>query len=191
MEAGFRHMLARLPFGSRELHPDNGSEFFNQPFVRFWKEKVVGVTLWRSRPYHKNDTRFVEQKNDSLVREYFGQLRLDTPEQVQAVNARYEQMWLYYNLFQPVLHLIDKQLEADKVRRKWDQARTPYQRLQAADGLSPEQQAGLQELYERTNPLALRQAIYQGLAKLWEQATCSAAPAAWPHPFEKGGSRLR
>jgi hypothetical protein len=28
----------------------------------------------------------VEQKNDSLVRQYFGHLRFDTPEQVQAIN---------------------------------------------------------------------------------------------------------
>ena len=30
MEAGFRRILARLPFPIVELHPDNGSEFFNQ-----------------------------------------------------------------------------------------------------------------------------------------------------------------
>jgi hypothetical protein len=166
MEAGFRHILARLPFAIQELHPDNGSEFFNHHLVRFWKEKVVGVTLSRSRPYHKNDNRFVEHKNDSLVRQYFGQLRLDTPEQVQAVNALYEQMWLYYNLFQPVLHLVEKQLDGDQVRRKWDQAQTPYQRLCAAGGLSQEQQVRLQALYERTNPLALRQSIYEQLTLL-------------------------
>jgi IS30 family transposase len=45
MEAAFRHILARLPFEVRELHPDNGSEFFNQHLVRFWKDKVVGGDL--------------------------------------------------------------------------------------------------------------------------------------------------
>ena len=68
MEAGFRRIVARLPFPIRELHPDNGSEFFNQHLVRFWKEKVKGVHLSRSRPYQKNDNRMVEQKNDTLVR---------------------------------------------------------------------------------------------------------------------------
>ena len=29
MEGGFEHMLAHLPFAVKELHPDNGSEFFN------------------------------------------------------------------------------------------------------------------------------------------------------------------
>src|SRR5216683_197501 len=104
MEVGFRRILERLPFAVIELHPDNGSEFFNQHLVRFWKQKVQGVHLSRSRPFKKNDNRMVEQKNDTLVRQYLGHLRLDSPEQVTMLNALYEQMWLYYNLFQPVLH---------------------------------------------------------------------------------------
>ena len=87
MEGGFRRILSRIPFAMVELHPDNGSEFFNQHLVRFWKDQVTGVQLSRSRPYHKNDNRFVEQKNSSLVRQYFGTLRLDTPDQVAAMNA--------------------------------------------------------------------------------------------------------
>lgn len=178
METGFRRILARLPFSVRELHPDNGAEFFNHHLVRFWKEKVVGVTLSRSRPYQKNDNRIVEQKNDSLVRQYLGYDRLDRPEQLEAVNALYEQMWLYYNLFQPVLHLVQKEVMEDKVRRKWDQAQTPYQRLLASNGLSAEQQERLQTLYLQTNPLTLRQQIYQHLERLWCQHSEQARTAA-------------
>ena len=87
MEAGFHVLLARVPFIIRELHPDNGSEFLNQHLVRFWGEQMTGLTLSRSRPSQKNDHRMVEQKNDSLVRQYFGHLRLDTPEHLQAMNA--------------------------------------------------------------------------------------------------------
>ena len=178
METGFRRILERLPFPIKELHPDNGSEFFNHHLVRFWKEKVVGVTLSRSRPYQKNDNRFVEQKNDSLVREYLGHLRFDTTEQVEAINLLYERMWLYYNLFQPVLHLSKKELVGDKVRRTWDEAQTPYQRLLATGVLSREPREGLQALYEQTNPLTLRQEIYQRLTDLWNGATSQAGMAA-------------
>ncbi len=178
MEGGFRRILERIPFALLELHPDNGSEFFNQHLVRFWKEKVTGVQLSRSRPYHKNDNRFVEQKNSSLVRQYFGTVRLDTPEQVTAMNGLYEQMWLYYNLFQPVLHLKEKQVEPQGIVRKWDTAQTPYQRLRASGKLSQEQQAHLQALYEQTNPLRLRQEIYQGLAALWDGSIACAQGAA-------------
>src|SRR5713226_10739145 len=168
MVAGFRHILERIPFPILELHPDNGSEFFNHHLVQFWKEKVTGVQLSRSRPYHKNDNRNVEQKNATLVRQYFGTLRLDTAEQVAAMNVLYEQMWLYYNLFQPVLHLHEKQVQPDRIVRKWDMAQTPYQRLVASGTLSAEQQVRLQALYEQTNPLRLRQRIYEGLAALWD-----------------------
>ena len=47
----------------------------------------------------------MEQKNYSLVRAYLGYGRLDTPAQAQAVEDLYDEMWVYYNLFQPVLHL--------------------------------------------------------------------------------------
>src|SRR6266487_1357923 len=78
MERAFKQVIERLPFPVKELHPDNGTEFFNYHLVRFWKERVTGVHLSRSRPYQKNDNRHVEQKNDTLVRQYFGELRLDT-----------------------------------------------------------------------------------------------------------------
>jgi hypothetical protein len=67
MEAGFRRMLARLPFALLELHPDNGSEFLNNPLWRFFKDRLPGLHLSRSRPWQKNDNRFVEQKNQSLA----------------------------------------------------------------------------------------------------------------------------
>jgi hypothetical protein len=178
MEGGFRCILERIPFPILELHPDNGSEFFNHHLVRFWKDKVTGVQLSRSRPYHKNDNRFVEQKNSSLVRQYFGTLRLDTPELVAAMNVLYEQMWLYYNLFQPVLHLCEKTVVDDQVHRKWDEAKTPYKRLLESSILSPEQRARLQQLYEQTNPFQLREAIYRQLAALWVMATAQPSSAA-------------
>jgi hypothetical protein len=170
MEAAFIQVIERLPFEVKELHPDNGSEFFNAHLVRFWKEKVSGVVLSRSRPYQKNDNRHVEQKNDTLVRQYLGELRLDMPAQIAAGNALYERMWVYYNLFQPVMHLSEKTVEGDKVRRKWDQAQTPYQRLVATGVLSHQQQERLNTLYEQTNPLLLREEIYTCLAVLWNTA---------------------
>lgn len=176
MEAGFRQVVARLPFPIRHLHPDNGSEFFNHHLVRFWGEEITGLTLSRSRPYQKNDNRFVEQKNDTLVRAgcprgRIGYDRLDTIAQRDALNLLYEQLWVYYNLFQPVLHLIAKERQADRVIRKWDDAQTPYQRLVAAGGIDAATQTRLAALYAATNPRHLRREIYAGLARLWESET--------------------
>jgi hypothetical protein len=178
LEGGFGRILELIPFAMLELHPDTGSEFFNQHLLRFWKEKVTGVQLSRSRPSHKNDTRFVEQKNASLVRQYFGTLRLDTPAQGATMNALYEQMWVYYNLFQPALHLHEKLVQPDGIVRKWDTAQTPSQHLVASGKRSAEQQARLQALYEKTNPLRLHEEIYQGLAALWDSCSTSAEGVA-------------
>ena len=168
MEGGFRRILERLPFAVKELHPDNGSEFFNNHLVRFWGETITGLTLSRSRPHQKNDNRFVEQKNATLVRQYLGTIRLETPEQVQAMNVLYDKMWLYYTFFQPVMHLREKIWQQDHVVRHWDQAQTPYQRLLATGPLAAHQQLRLQALYEQTNPMSLRKEIYRLLAALWE-----------------------
>ena len=111
-------------------------------------------------------------------RQHIGSLRFDRPEQIEAMNALYEQMWLYYNLFQPVMHLIEKTAVGDKVRRKWDQARTPFERLKATGTLSAQQEQRLQTLYEQTNPQHLREEIYQGLAQLWSQSMASATEVA-------------
>lgn len=167
MEDAFRTVLARLPFPLRELHPDNGSEFFNAHLVRFFGEALSGLTLSRSRPYHKNDNRFVEQKNATLVRAYLGHLRLETPAQVDALNALYEDLWVYYNLFQPVLRLADKTIIDGKLRRTWDTAQPPYQRLRATGVLTPAQQRRLDALSHQTNPRRLRQQIERQRTALW------------------------
>ena len=62
MTHAFRSILRRLPFPVLEIHPDNGSEFLNHHMFRLWGDTVQGVTFSRSRPYHKNDNRNVEQK---------------------------------------------------------------------------------------------------------------------------------
>ena len=130
MQDGFSRILDRLPFPVLEIHPDNGSEFFNDHMLRFWRGLKPKPQLSRSRPYHKNDNRFVEQKNSTLVRNYLGYDRLDTIAQTLAVNQLYDMMWLYYNFFQPVMRLAEKtwsreEGQPSRVKRRYDKAATP------------------------------------------------------------------
>jgi hypothetical protein len=104
----FQRFLVRLPFSVLEVHPDNGSEFINHHLYHFWKKAADNIELSRSRAWQKNDNRFVEQKNDTLVRAYLGYERLDTVEQTNLLNQLYDLMWLYYNFFQPVMRLQEK-----------------------------------------------------------------------------------
>jgi len=172
MEDAFRRILSRLPFPVLEIHPDNGSEFFNHHLVRFWKDAVKGVQLSRSRPWYKNDNRFVEQKNWTLVRAYFGNVRLDTADQTNVLNLLYDEMGPYYNLFQPVMRMTEKtiisaQEGGHRVRRSYDTPQTPFQRLCATDAIFDEQRRKLQCLRNDTNPRLLRRQIYQLLDELF------------------------
>jgi hypothetical protein len=165
MKDAFQQILTRLPFPILEIHPDNGSEFFNHHMLRFWNEAIPGVQLSRSRPYHKRDNRFVEQKNSSLVRGYLGHDRLDSVTQTVAVNRLYNMMWLYYNFFQPVMRLTEKTWpqkdgEASPVKRRYDQARTPFDRLCATNAISQEQKEQLQAFRDQVNPRRLCREIH-------------------------------
>jgi hypothetical protein len=179
MEDVFISALLRLPFPVIEFHSDNDSVFFNNHMFRFWGETVPGVQLSRSRPYHKNDNRFVEQKNFTLIRAYLGYQRLDTVAQTQALNQLYDKMWLYYNFFQPVMRLEKKILipgnngHPGRVTRHYDHARTPFKRLCLTDAILPQHQEQLEALRDHTNPRQLRQQIYDQIELLLSLPTAT------------------
>ena len=58
----------RLPFAMLGAHPDTGSEFINWHLKGWCDEQNIELT--RSRPYHKNDNAYVEQKNGHIVRRF-------------------------------------------------------------------------------------------------------------------------
>ncbi|MDP2935380.1 MAG: hypothetical protein Q8O86_02700, partial [Dehalococcoidia bacterium] len=130
-----------------------------------------GLELMRSRPYDKNDNRFVEQKNDTLVRAYLGKDRFDTSIQCQKMNHLYDRMWLYYNFFQPVMRLEEKEVlplgnGVYKVKHKYDLSQTPFQRVCNTKAISQERKDELMALREGTNPRELRREIYGLLDEL-------------------------
>jgi hypothetical protein len=162
---GFNRILTRLPFQVREIHPDNGSEFFNNHMLRFWRGLKPLPQLSRSRPYHKNDNRFVEQKNSTLVRRYLGYDRLDTIAQTLAVNELYDKMWVYYNFFQPVLRLSEKawireEGQPSRIVRRYDTPSTPFDRLCVTQEIDQQDRESLEWLRDQTNPRQLRREIY-------------------------------
>jgi hypothetical protein len=160
MADGFDYVLARLPFEVQEIHPDNGVEFFNHHLLRYWKEKAPDLQLSRSRPYQKNDNRFVEENNHSLIRAYIGHDRLDTQAQLKALRQLYEKLWLYHNFFQPVMRLQEKEYVSPlQYRRKYDQAKTPFDRLKEKNILKENTQLQLEALRDQTNPMTLRNQI--------------------------------
>jgi hypothetical protein len=156
---GFLRCLARLPFPALEIHSDNGPEFMNHHLLDFWGTHYPAVDLSRIRPYQKEDNRFVEHRNGALIRALLGRDRLDTVEQTMQLNYLYERVWLYHNLFQPVMRQTEKIYAQGRTRRKHEDVRTPCQRICAAGVLSDDKQRELTELFQATDPLALREEI--------------------------------
>ena len=172
----FELILSRCPMPILEVHMDNGAEFLNHPLLTFFGDKVSGVKVTRSRPYQKNDNRIVEQKNNTLVRAYLGHVRLDTRTQCTLLNRIYEDMWVYYNLFQPVLRQLSKETESTadglvRIHRTQDTAQTPLDRLLKTGVLSPAAQDDLLYIHEVTNPHTLRRDIQGRLDKLLATST--------------------
>ncbi len=164
---GFDYLLARLPFTVIEIHPDNGGEFFNQFLLRYFHTKLPDLYLSRSRPYQKNDNRFVEENNHSLLRAYLGHGRFDTLEHLHILRPLYEKLWLYHNLFQPVMRLQSKEYVSQlQYRRKFNPAKPPLDRLIELKCLDDTKRSQLQELRNTTNPMALRDQINNLISQL-------------------------
>jgi hypothetical protein len=146
-----------LPFPLLGLDSDNGSEFINDQLFRYCTSR--GITFTRSRPYRKNDNCFVEQKNWPVVRQNVGYARYDTPAELACLNELYASLRLYVNFFQPQMKLVSKTRRGAKVTKRFDQARTPYQRILASPDVSPEAKASLTRNYMELNPAELKRRI--------------------------------
>lgn len=156
----------RLPFTLKGLDCDNGSEFINQVLYRFCQQHTIEFT--RSRPYRKNDQAHVEERNWFVVRRLIGYDRYSTKRAFDQIDATLRVLQLYVNHFQPIRKLESKERIGARVRKRYDRAQTPYQRLLAKGILTPEKAAALRANYERLNPITLRAQLSAALDQLWE-----------------------
>lgn len=158
----------RLPFALRGIDSDNGSEFINAHLLRYCQQEQL--TFTRSRPYKKNDQAYVEQKNWTIVRQLVGYDRLESLSAYEALGALYEVIRLYVNFFQPSMKLVSKEREGSKVKKKYDQAKTPYQRVLESEQVSEEVKARLRQQYATLNPMALLRQMQRLQSVLWKLA---------------------
>ena len=92
MWRAFQLFRERCPIPVREVHTDNGPEFLNEALLAYFHDAFTGSLFSRGEPGQCNHTRFVEQKNDTLVRAYLGDLSLTTRQQVALMNEMYADM---------------------------------------------------------------------------------------------------
>lgn len=156
----------RLPFGLRGIDSDNDSSFINDQILRYCKREKIVFT--RSRPYKKNDNAHVEQKNWTTVRKIFGYVRIDTEKQVDLMNDLFSgPLRDYTNFFQPVQKCLEKKRVGARRVKKYDRAKTPYQRVLESAGVPDEIKKKLRQHYLSLNPVGLKREVERGLERIF------------------------
>jgi len=149
---------SKLPFLWLGAHPDTGSEFINY-FVYDWCQKEK-IDYSRSRPNHKNDNMYVEERNAHVVRKYLGYIRLDCADTVVIVNQFYQILELYLNHFIPVRRTLKKERIGSRYHRVYEKvAKTPYQRLMESKKVNNIIKAKQKAIHQRLNLFFLKQEI--------------------------------
>ena len=154
---GLNKLMKQFPFPILGIDSDNGGEFINAHLKRYCEEKKL--TFTRSRPYRKNDNCFVEQKNWTAVRKIVGYWRYETEREMEIMNKIYQVLRLYTNFFQPQMKLINKTRIGSKVTKKYDKAKTPYQRVIECKEISEKIKGKLKNQYKTLNPAELKRQI--------------------------------
>jgi len=148
----------RLPFLLLGIHPDNGTNLINVLLYNYMVKE--GIEFTRSRAYKKNDNCFVEQKNSTHVRAAIGYLRYDTEEEMDLINEIYRnELRLFKNFFQPVMKLKEKIRIKGRVHRKYEEAKTPYQRIMESDQIDVKTKEKLKLTYENMNPAEIKREL--------------------------------
>jgi hypothetical protein len=105
-----------------------------------------------------------------VVRRVVGYDRYTSKAALEQLGRVYSYLRLYVNFFQPVMKLKHKSREGAKVRKVYDEARTPYQRLLQSGALALEDSEALQNQYRSLSPVRLLENINRELEKLWAMA---------------------
>ncbi len=182
-----------LPFAMLGIDTDNGSEFINVELLTFCEQEQL--TFTRGRPRHSNDQCYVEQKNGQIVRQVVGYDRFVGELAYRQLTELYRALRLYVNCFQPRVLLQAKQREGSKLRRTYDEAQTPLQRLLVSEALPANKQQELLRITQALDPLRLLQqlehATSSAVAPCRHARSCFESRALFHPPIfsEPGGAR--
>jgi hypothetical protein len=170
-------MQGRWPFPRLGLDADNGWECINWHRQRWCQQRPI--QLPRGRPYKQDDKAHLEQKNWTHVRKLLGWERDDSRAAVEAINDRYRhelRRWL--NLYLPSVKLVKKVRVGSQVRRVYDAAPTPFERVLASASAHPEPVAALKKRRSSLDPLQLGKLIAGKIEGIYAMANSRLRPPA-------------
>ena len=118
-----------LPFTLHTVKFDSGSEFMNYEVVNSLRRHGEGtrekaITIYRSRPYRKNDNCYVEQKNLTHVRQFIGYDRIENQNATRLLNEIYRDLWCpFLNYFMPTFKLLRKERIGSRIKKTYEHPR--------------------------------------------------------------------
>lgn len=155
----------QFPFPILSTDFDNGFEFVNWVLKGYCDRNNINYT--RSRSYHKNDQAHIEGKNYQSVRRVTGYDRITDPSLVVMIDDVYQnEHRLLTNYFYTTLKLKEKVKIDGKNKKRYEGARTPYQRVMESDKIAKDIKDRLREEYGRLNPAALQRSLRRKLDKI-------------------------
>lgn len=112
----------------------------------------------------------MEEKNGSVIRRMVGYDRYEGARAYIALGALYEKLRMYVNFFQPSMKLLSKERVGAKVKKKYDKAKTPYQRVLASASVDEESKDELRRQMMELNPILLFQQVERLQDIFWKHA---------------------
>jgi len=165
-----------LPIPLLGIDCDNDSTFINDTLFNYCEQNRLELT--RSRPYHKNDQAWIEQKNGSVVRRFTGYDRYSGDVAGQVFVNLYSAVRLYVNFFQPSFKLLEKWRDGARIVKKYDNPKTPCERLLENDHVAEKTKIDLMAKLEQLDPVELLHRIRDAQAAL--AALTSSEPGSSP-----------
>lgn len=160
-----------LPFALIAFDSDNGGKFLNYYLVEYFARRDNVVYFTRSREYKKNDNAHVEQKNYTHVRQLLGYQRLDNIEILDPLNKILRDWSTLRNHFYPVRKLLSKERIGSRYSKRYDDPKTPYQRLIECHHIDPVVKENLTQIHKSLDPVVLRRSIRKRLQDLFKFAS--------------------
>lgn len=158
-----------LPFAMIGFASDNGTEFLNDEVYSYLTKRKAPINMVRRRPYKKNDSAHVEQKNWTHVRELFGYRRYQEQKLQSMMNEIYRAYWNpLLNYFTPVLKLKIKERIGSKIKKKYDDPKTPCDRLLESSYITTHNRYQLLEGFRSKNPFTLKKMLDEKLKEFYK-----------------------
>lgn len=166
----------------RSIHSDNDSAFINAKLQRWCSENRI--IYGRGRPYHSNDTCFVEQKNYDIVRQAVGYHRYESDEEIALIAELYENLRLLVNFFYPSAKLLKKiRRGGGRIQRVYDEPKSPFRRLMESEAVPGALKIKLRHRRGKLDPFELKANISRIQDQLLELVRRKSLRPLYPGPF--------